>query len=215
MKKRGIYAITCLATQKAYVGKSTDIQDRKQHHFSSLRRGRHDNKNLQKDFDLYGEEQFVFTILVENSALTDDELNNLEKEYIAALDSFENGYNFTLGGQGSFGYKHDEQVKMIRSEYMKQLVGEKNTFYGKHHTEETKKLISERNKGRLKGIPKSEDHKRKIREGNIKTRGKAIICEGVKYNTVTEAAQALNITPSLVRYRIKSNKYDYHYAPSN
>lgn len=39
-----------------------------------------------------------------------------------------------------------------------------NTFYGMKHTDETKKIISEKRKGHSdnKGIPKSEEHKKKI-----------------------------------------------------
>ena len=63
------------------------------------------------------------------------------------------------------------------------LFGEDNGFYGKTHTEETKKIIGEINKGRKrsedhrrsiseaqKGIPKSEEHKSKIRQ---KAKGRA------------------------------------------
>jgi len=42
--------------------------------------------------------------------------------------------------------------------------GKSNPFYGKTHSEETKRLISEKRKGHSdnKGIPKSEEHKKKI-----------------------------------------------------
>lgn len=42
--------------------------------------------------------------------------------------------------------------------------GEANSFYGMKHTEETKRKISEKNKGHSynKGIPFSEEHKRNI-----------------------------------------------------
>ena len=47
--------------------------------------------------------------------------------------------------------------------------GELNTFFGKKHTEETKRIISEKNKGHSynKGIPKSAEHRRKIKELRI------------------------------------------------
>jgi hypothetical protein len=62
--------------------------------------------------------------------------------------------------------------------------GESNGFYGKQHSEETKKIISEANKGRKrsiehrliisksnKGKPKSEEHRRKIGD---KSRGRKL-----------------------------------------
>ena len=44
--------------------------------------------------------------------------------------------------------------------------GDLNPFYGKKHTEETKLKISEKNKGHSynKGIPKSDEHKKKLSE---------------------------------------------------
>ena len=46
------------------------------------------------------------------------------------------------------------------------FTGEKNSFFGKHHTEETKTRISLSHIGRnyLKGIPKSEEHKKHMSE---------------------------------------------------
>jgi hypothetical protein len=42
--------------------------------------------------------------------------------------------------------------------------GEKNTFFGMKHTDETKRIISSKRKGHSdnKGIPKSDEHKKKI-----------------------------------------------------
>jgi len=65
--------------------------------------------------------------------LSKEECNNLEirliKEYKEAGHKL---VNLTEGGEGTTGYKH------INIKY-----GENNHFYGKHHTEETKKLLSE------------------------------------------------------------------------
>jgi len=44
------------------------------------------------------------------------------------------------------------------------LFGDKNGMYGKHHTMEAKKIISEKTSAKLKGRVFSEEHKSKIRE---------------------------------------------------
>lgn len=60
------------------------------------------------------------------------------------------------------------------SEKAKLRVGEKNPFFGKHHKEETKKLISKAKKGK-KIKPFTEDHKRKMSEAWKKRKSKSIM----------------------------------------
>ena len=40
-----------------------------------------------------------------------EDLNELEKFYIEQFDSFKNGYNSTLGGEGTRGYNHNKESK--------------------------------------------------------------------------------------------------------
>lgn len=58
--------------------------------------------------------------------------------------------NQGLGGPGSFGHKISEDERQVMRF---NRVGEKNNFYGKHHTEETKNKISSirKNRGVAKG----------------------------------------------------------------
>ena len=59
----GIYKIKNLQTNKVYIGSSNDLEKRKKQHFSELREKRHINKELQKDFSLYGENNFRFQVV--------------------------------------------------------------------------------------------------------------------------------------------------------
>lgn len=53
------------------------------------------------------------------------------------------GYNLTLGGEGSSGYKHTEISKKKMSESKKNNYnGKSNPFYGKKHTIESKAKIA-------------------------------------------------------------------------
>ena len=61
-----------------------------------------------------------------------------------------------------YGKHHTEESKKKISEARK---GEKNSFYGKHHTEESKKKISEARKGEKNpfyGKQLTEEHKKKL-----------------------------------------------------
>ncbi len=46
----GIYKITNLKNNKVYIGQSENIYIRRRQHFTSLRSGRHFNKEMQKDY---------------------------------------------------------------------------------------------------------------------------------------------------------------------
>lgn len=80
----------------------------------------------------YGWDNFEHEILA--TELTEDEAKNMEIELIDKLHTHisKYGYNITLGGDGYLGVDNR---------------GEKNPMYGKHHTEETKRLLRERFSG--------------------------------------------------------------------
>lgn len=61
----GVYAIICGETGRSYVGSSISVGKRIRGHFSLLRKGKHQNSDLQKDFTLFGEPEFFFEILEE------------------------------------------------------------------------------------------------------------------------------------------------------
>lgn len=88
------------------------------------------------------------------STFTDsNEAYKHEQELIKSENTiYPKGYNYTLGGEYAVGYKlgpRSEEYKRWLSEHHKSTgysVGEKNPFYGKKHSEETKELIRQKNK---------------------------------------------------------------------
>lgn len=58
----GVYFIRCNITNKEYIGSSKNIQLRITKHFNELFNHIHSNKSLQKDFDEYGYNEFVFDV---------------------------------------------------------------------------------------------------------------------------------------------------------
>ena len=75
----GIYLIKNTSNNKEYVGKSSHINTRKVNHFSMLRKNSHKNKDLQDDYNLFGEESFEFSIIEKVQDNTSEE-NLLRKE---------------------------------------------------------------------------------------------------------------------------------------
>jgi len=104
--KCGIYKIENLKKQKIYVGKSTNILKRFRTHKYFLKNNKHYNKELQQDWNVFKENDFIFeTIQTYNR----EELSEKETYWIEKLDTFNNGYNKTLGGNGGYS-KYEQSV---------------------------------------------------------------------------------------------------------
>lgn len=91
--KQGIYAIVCSASWRSYVGSSVDLKEREIEHFRLLRGNKHDNSQLQKDFNEFGESCFHWEIL----ELIEDDRILLEKEdyWIGFTENSYNTYRHT------------------------------------------------------------------------------------------------------------------------
>lgn len=104
-----IYKITNKINKKVYIGKTVRQPEiRWKEHLTDTR---HPDLPLQKAFKKYGRESFTFEIIEE---VDDNLLNELEIYYIKQFNSFEKGYNATVGGEG--GASHilsKEQQELI------------------------------------------------------------------------------------------------------
>lgn len=104
----GIYRIVDNVDNRIYIGKSKDIKTRIRKHKYRLNRGIHHNRYLQRAWDKHGAEEFKFEILEE---CTIEELEALERYYIYVYNSFEDGFNMSIGGEGCLGYKHTDEER--------------------------------------------------------------------------------------------------------
>lgn len=93
----GIYKITNKINGKVYIGQSIDIFSRWKWHKTHLKNTTAIHKALNK----YGIENFTFEIL-EETPLDKDYMNEREIYYVSFFDSYNKGYNETLGGNSSF-----------------------------------------------------------------------------------------------------------------
>src|SRR5712671_3867618 len=59
----GIYKITCIANGKIYVGSSANLRIRWEQHCNDLRRKAHHSIHLQRAWNKYGENVFIFEII--------------------------------------------------------------------------------------------------------------------------------------------------------
>ena len=95
----GIYKITNQINNKCYIGKSVNIEQRWISHKSEayLSHNKQYNYTIHRAFRKYGLENFSFEII---ELVEKEQLNEREIYWIQFYDSFNTGYNETLGGDG-------------------------------------------------------------------------------------------------------------------
>lgn len=107
-KISGIYKITNKTNGKIYVGQSIDIYKRWRQHLKQVRKG--STSKFYNALRKYKEDNFEFEII---ERCDQSIINDREIYWISQLNSFEEGYNLTLGGEGSKGkvYSTEEKEK--------------------------------------------------------------------------------------------------------
>jgi group I intron endonuclease len=87
-----IYTITNKINHKIYVGKTNHFTRRKNQHKRALQENRHGNIHLQRAWNTYGEENFLFETLEE---YPNEYLYAMEHYWCNLLDNFnyDRGYN--------------------------------------------------------------------------------------------------------------------------
>ena len=94
-----IYQIINNITQERYVGQTINLTKRLSDHRNKLKQNKHSNPKLQAAWNKYGIDNFSFNYDEYEIKNTND-LNQLEIDTIKKYDSYYNGYNLTLGGEG-------------------------------------------------------------------------------------------------------------------
>lgn len=89
----------------------------------------------------YKESDFIWEIIDTSSNYED--LKEMETAWIYHYDSFKNGYNSTLGGEGLIWEDYSE----AKEKMSKKKTGKNNPMFGRLHSKKTKKELSERKMG--------------------------------------------------------------------
>lgn len=102
-----IYLIENQVNHKQYIGKTyKTIEERWAEHCNDYKRERNEKRPLYSAMNKYGVKNFTITLVEET-----DNLEEREKYWIAYYDTYHNGYNATLGGDGKTYFDHtDEEV---------------------------------------------------------------------------------------------------------
>ena len=187
--KSGIYQIRNLVNSKIYVGSAVNLHKRALSHFNALKRNAHANKKLQGAYNKYGLDKLVFEVL---EYVEKDTLLEREQYYIDTLNAVNEGYNICPVAKHTVDWVWTPAQRKSRC-------GAGNPMYGKHHSEEHKKRISDAEKGRIpwnKGRKMTESERLQVREYNGKSKRVQCIETEIIFFSVSEAGRQYQIKPS-------------------
>lgn len=103
----GIYCIRNLVDSNLYVGSAVNLDRRWSDHRRGLRKGVHGNRHLQRAWNRYGEEVFLFELLEE--VVGKERLLEREQHY---LDTLLPAYNLSPTAGSWLGGKHTKETKL-------------------------------------------------------------------------------------------------------
>ena len=134
---KGIYKITNLINGKVYIGQSDRLNEREREHFYRLERNEHHNEYLQRAFNKYGKDKFIFECIEET-----DDLDSRENHWINEYGGINSGLNYNLKDPLSKEWSNYTKVKKSKT-----IFGENNPNYGRTWTQEQKDKLSEKRLG--------------------------------------------------------------------
>lgn len=161
-----IYKITNIKNKKVYIGQTIQSPHaRFAAHVYELNSQTKKNSKFQSAWNKYGADCFKFEVIAECS---EEELDDYERYYIGVYDSFNNGYNATIGG--------------------------KQCMERRRHTPETRHKMSEDLKRRWHDT----EYRRKISTAHSMNRAVICVNTGTIYRTSMDAAQCIGVNNSNV-----------------
>lgn len=214
MKQSGVYKILNKINNKCYIGSSSNILFRWSVHKYHLNYQKHINKKLQRAWNKYGKNAFIFTI-VELCGTTKKELEDREQYY---LDSLKPDYNILLKAYSGLGRPTSEKTRKKISKKLR----------GKKVSEETRKKMSLAKLGKpspIKGRALTKEHKEKIaiakkgekhiKKGKLSKEQVFDIYRQIPFLDIREdilkLATSFNISEAYLRHIIKGDRCSIWY----
>ena len=204
---------------KCIFGQTNNFIRRIAEHKFYLKKQIHFNPYLQKDYNLYGINSFIFDSICECSDKSKcNELEDYWIDYYGGIESV-NVYNSQNNKHQNSTMKQKQNIKKIgskrsletRSKMSKSNSGKNNGMYKKHHSVSTRNRLSETHKGELNsmygkrgknnpnyGRKQSQECKEKCRQANLGKR---------KYSEqfINQLRQEYSLNPN---YRLLSKRHN-------
>jgi len=201
-----IYKITNTVTDKVYIGKTKDSVKRLKKHFTNARLEDHQTK-LYRSIRKHGREVFIIHIIESN--ISEGKIDEKEIEYIAKYDSFANGYNMTLGGEGGDTSSSPRYKEGIRKFHANRNPEDYATFgmLDKTHDEKTKQKQSQARANWHASLTNEQRESRKEKVsgkrngmyGKTPSNAIPVLVDGKEYSSINKAAKAHNLSPYFLK----------------
>ena len=215
MKKFGIYKIICKVNNKIYIG-STEVcfKQRFKKHKQKHRNNYHENDYLQKSWNKYGEDNFVFEILEE--ILDKSKVKEIEQIYLDEYIPKGKDFCFNLSKTATGGnmitndeIKEKHRQGLINS-YTNELREVRRKQWNNRLPEMLKKIsetinnpeYKEKQKLRIQEMCKTEKWLEANRKSVAKRRKPIGTDRGEIFESITEASEILKIGRANIRANI-------------
>jgi len=183
-----LHVVTNLINGKQYVGITTNIEQRRREHLSG-----HGSKLLHHAISKYGRHSLQWEVWYEGDEAW---IKMMEYRAIVMLETrAPNGYNLTLGGEGSVGWRPSAATR-------EKFHHRRNGMKGRKHTEETCQKIRAKALGR-------KPHPKTLRmltdtAGAKNPRARRVTVDGVAFGCIKDAALATGINVNTLYSRLRS-----------
>jgi group I intron endonuclease len=174
-RQSGIYVIENTQTGDLYVGSSSHLDKRRRNHFHELKHGTHHSSYLQRAYNKYGHDTFLFRIIEEVPPIAEMLLQREQHWF----DTLQPQYNLCpiAGTQQGLVYSKErleKQGRGIKAAWASQTEEKREAIRQKaalrRHSDETKRKIGESSRGRTP----SEETRKKLSEAG---KGKKLSAE--------------------------------------
>lgn len=118
-----IYKATSATTGKVYIGQTTQTLQERINQHNSHAFGHQYNYHFHNAIRKYGAEDFTYEI-IEDGIKSVEVLNKREKYWISYYNSYYDGYNSTMGGDGTVRRDDELIVKLFKDGYTTQEICE-------------------------------------------------------------------------------------------
>lgn len=205
-KQPGCYVITHVESEKHYVGSSVNLAGRISSNLTTLKDNKHKNKNLQQ---LFNENPNVEVVVKQTQTV--EEARQLEQETVDKLLPLGKLCNIGVIDvtRARFGLPVSEDTRRRTADAIR---GQKRSEESRIRMREAQlgKILSEEQKQKLSVIHKerlSSEEGKAAHSRGIEKRKHPVVCDGVNFSSVSEAARELKVDVTTIMYRCKSENF--------